>query len=340
MKSNVRMEDVAKRAGVARSTVSMALRDDASIPLATRRKIQKVAEAMGYRPNPLVSALMAGLRSGRNEIRPIPLAYVSGFSEAEENSVGTLANFRDGASEHAARLGYRLEYFRLNSGKITPPRLDGILRTRGIPGLLLAPVRDPLEKFDFDWSAFAAVAIGHSLLQPQLHRVVHHQYHGMLLAIENLQRKGYRRPGLVLTTELDQRVDRNWTAAFLVKQMARNGSLNVPLLIVDDLDEETFRQWFERERPDSIISIFPKTVQWTRCLGLLPQEKVGFAFLDWTPETPGPGIDQNSRLVAAAAVDLLVEQLYHNRKGSPKDPKTVLIEGRWREQARPRSGQK
>lgn len=323
------MKDVAERAGVARSTVSMALRDDTSIPAATRRRIQKLAEEMGYRPNPLVSALMAGLRTGRKEIRHLPLAYVSSFSEEEERTIATLNEFRQGAREHAARLGYSFDDFRIDRQTITPDRLRGILQARGIPGFILAPIPHPLSEFEFDWSSFAAVAIGHSLKRPQLHRVVHHQYHGMILALENLRRLGFRRPGLVLTSDLDRRVDHNWTAAFLLTQMPPFEAGKTPLLIAENLTKETFGEWFKRNRPDAIITVFPQVAEWLPSLGVSVPGDVGFVSLDRSPGMRWPGIDQNSRLVAAAAVDLLVEQLYHNRYGLPETPKTVLIEGRW-----------
>ena len=59
------MEDVARAVGYSRATVSLALRGDASIPEKTRQRIAKVAEKLGYRTNPLVSALMSLQRQRR-----------------------------------------------------------------------------------------------------------------------------------------------------------------------------------------------------------------------------------------------------------------------------------
>ena len=46
--SRVRLVDIAKEAGVSRATVSLALRDHASIPERTRLKIQRTAKFLGY----------------------------------------------------------------------------------------------------------------------------------------------------------------------------------------------------------------------------------------------------------------------------------------------------
>jgi len=47
----VTLQDLADRLGVARSTVSRALRDDRQIGPATRARVQQLAHEMGYRPN-------------------------------------------------------------------------------------------------------------------------------------------------------------------------------------------------------------------------------------------------------------------------------------------------
>jgi DNA-binding LacI/PurR family transcriptional regulator len=56
----VRMAKIAQRLGVASSTISRALRNDLRISIELRKRVSSVADEIGYQPNPLVSALMAG----------------------------------------------------------------------------------------------------------------------------------------------------------------------------------------------------------------------------------------------------------------------------------------
>src|SRR4029077_14781695 len=58
----VRMAEIAQRLGVASSTISRALRNDPRISEALRKQVRRVADELGYQPNPLVSALMANRR--------------------------------------------------------------------------------------------------------------------------------------------------------------------------------------------------------------------------------------------------------------------------------------
>lgn len=54
----VTLQDLADRLGVARSTVSRALRDDRQIAARTRARVQALAQAHGYRPNLAARALV------------------------------------------------------------------------------------------------------------------------------------------------------------------------------------------------------------------------------------------------------------------------------------------
>ena len=99
------MKHVAAAAGVSLAAVSLALRRDRSIPEATRARIEAAAARLGYRPNPLVAALMADLR-GRHPQRDAAhvIAYVESYpSDATPQQRASLLRFRNGARAEAER---------------------------------------------------------------------------------------------------------------------------------------------------------------------------------------------------------------------------------------------
>ena len=102
------MRHIAERAGVTQATVSMALANHPRISVATRQRVAKLAEELGYRPNAYVSALMRARRTGRSlEGRPV-LALVSPFPEEEgwrSAAAPTVRQMREGALERAAVRG-------------------------------------------------------------------------------------------------------------------------------------------------------------------------------------------------------------------------------------------
>jgi DNA-binding LacI/PurR family transcriptional regulator len=57
---SVTLRDVAERAGVSRSAVSRTFTEGASVSIKTRRKVEKAAQELGYRPNALASSLTTG----------------------------------------------------------------------------------------------------------------------------------------------------------------------------------------------------------------------------------------------------------------------------------------
>ena len=54
------LKEVAERAGVSRSAVSRTFTQGASVSLKTRKKVEKAADELGYRPNALASSLTTG----------------------------------------------------------------------------------------------------------------------------------------------------------------------------------------------------------------------------------------------------------------------------------------
>ncbi|MDA3873826.1 MAG: helix-turn-helix domain-containing protein, partial [Kiritimatiellae bacterium] len=77
------MKTIAQELGVSTMTVSLALKGHPRISDETREKVLRTAEEMGYRTNPMVSSLMAHIRSSR----PVPyqanLAFLSDFTNPD-----------------------------------------------------------------------------------------------------------------------------------------------------------------------------------------------------------------------------------------------------------------
>jgi len=325
---------IATRAGVSVATVSLALRDHASLPLRTRQRIQRLAARMGYQIDPKVAKLMAYLRQRRRVRTTSALGLVNMYAEATPwRRNPFLRRLHGAASQRAAQFGYELVDCWLTEPGMTPARMRDILLARGIEGLIFMGAPQWRAALDFDLSRFACAALGYSLRIP-LHRACQHQYQEMFTLLGQLDRLGYRRPGLMLTDDADQRTRHHWSAAFLSWQQTRRTADRVPLLRAARLDQPTFRRWFDRQRPDVVIAQSPSASTicgWLADAGAPVPQACGFADLDVDP-TPGDtssGIRQNYEQVAAAAVDLVVAQILRNEHGIPAHPKVVLIEGEW-----------
>jgi LacI family transcriptional regulator len=333
----IRLQDIATAAGVSRATVSLALRNHASISPDTRARVQQIAARMGYRPNPLVSALMSHQRRAKpQQPTHLGLAMVMNFSRGEVWQKFLSEDLLSSAARRAEQLGYQLEEFWLGDGDITAQQLSSILYRRSVPGVIVAPLPEARGQIAMDWSHFASVAIGYSLLRPQLHRVTTNRFQGMRLAIKNLRHLGYRRPGLALRLDQDARVDHQWGAAFAWEQQHTAPTARTEPFVVEEAQwtERAFARWFRANRPDVVVGYDPEIIEWLKRLGKSVPDQVGFAHL-WVPDTSGTfaGIYHNPPAIGTASVDFLVGLIQRNERGLPESSQTLLLETTWQDGA-------
>jgi LacI family transcriptional regulator len=332
-KKEVTLADIAAKAGVSVMTVSRALRNQANISPVTQQRIQGIADEMGYRPNPLVSALMTYRRSARPVKAHLNLGFLTNFATREAWKANRLyEEFFEGVGESADKHGYGVETFWMREPGLTAERLTQILETRSIYGLVIAPLPMAHGHLHLDWDKFSAVTFGYSLDRPQLHRAANHQFRSMRRVMIELRRLGYKRLGLTLPASLNERVDRQWVASFLVEQLRYPPDDFVPILVVDDGEWtfDRFRQWCKENKPDVIISHEEIVLDWLRSLKVRVPDDIGFVHLNCYDESGRfAGIYQNGAAIGVAATDMVIAMINRNERGIPELPRSLLIEGTW-----------
>ena len=323
-------------------TVSRALRNQPNISPATRASVLAAARRLGYRPHPLISALMAYRRSAQRLRQEVSLAYLTNFPKREAwRKSRAFVEFFEGAQAAADRLGYRLEEYWLKEPGMTGERMSGILFSRGVAGLIIAPLPVAQGHLRLDWPKFSAVGIGYSLVWPPLHRAVNHQFRSLRMALRHLRKMGLRRVGLALKASYDERVDHHWSGAFLTEQSRLDPRERVPMLVVRDRDwqEEVFKAWFQEHRPEVVVSQHEAVLDWMQAMGVKVPHETGFVHLNCPLGPPNyAGIVQHNTAVGAAAVDFLAGMIQRNERGIPDLPQSVLVLGTWQDGPTLRAG--
>jgi len=188
---------IAEQAGYHYSTVSLALREHPRIPATTRNRIRKIAEAMDYRPDAALSALCAYREQKLPAHRQSTIAWLTNHQTASQwQRSACNRDYFAGASMRAAERGYTIECLWLAEAGINGRRMSQILWARGIQGILLPP-QERICSIDLDWDKLSAVTFGYTLVQPRLNLVSNHDYRTMGMLFAELQRRRYRRVGLV-----------------------------------------------------------------------------------------------------------------------------------------------
>ncbi|WP_232766641.1 LacI family DNA-binding transcriptional regulator [Geminisphaera colitermitum] len=329
----VTMLDVAHAAGCDRSTVSLALRHDRRIPEATRTRIAEIAERLGYRPHPLLSALGAARRARR------PPSLENGTTLAFIISANRKSHIRDehvaGARAAAAAQGYSLETFVVGDAGLTAARLNTILLTRNIHGVIIAPLPEAHGHFDLEWEKFSVVVIEYTFTTPAFDRVVHDNYDGMRVALAHCRERALSRAGLVLTTVGHERTEGLNGAAFWLEQKAAPQQLAaIPPLYLPEWDAETFTAWRRRHGVEAVItssSLMEQIHALLRSESVEVPGKVSLININCMPTDRISGIEQNNTGIGANAVRMVIDKLNRNDLGIPALRQTVLIPGRWRE---------
>jgi LacI family transcriptional regulator len=327
----VTLQDIARRAGVSKMTVSLALRGHPHAAAETRDRLRDLAEEMGYRPNPLIAANMAQLRAGRKSAFAGTIAFAGrGASPERENVTTQTRRVFMGARRRAEALGYKLEWFCLTGPDVDGRRFSEILRARGIFGVVMAADGVLPPSCRLDWAQFALAAVGRTEVGCELHRTAGDYYRAVREICERCRARGYRRIGLAVSRDHDAAHQSLHRSALLGCQAEWPRSEHVPVLIADAWEPAPFLAWVKRHRPDVIITSADEPWHWLAEAGYRIPDDVGFIrphVSDHLPKASGFLFDEPQ--LGAAAIDLVVEQLNHNERGLPDMVKRVLLPGRW-----------
>jgi LacI family transcriptional regulator len=160
MPTNPSLRQLARTLGLSHTTVSEALRGCERVHPKTRQRVVAAAEQAGYTYNPLAGALMSEMRRSRTGTfrGGLALLDVDGPTHRDEPGNRFHSDLIKGATERAAELGFKADLFAMGEGtRISLPRLDQILQSRGIRGIFLLPVTASPELMGLDWSRYAGV---------------------------------------------------------------------------------------------------------------------------------------------------------------------------------------
>lgn len=354
VKPSPTIREVAARAGVSRTAVSMALRNHPRVSQETKKRISVIAAEMGYRPDPVVNSLMTRLRVSRRSRGKETIAYLTfwdGGPFGWKNNINESRYF-NGALARAEQLGYTLEHFWAKEPGVSSARLSKILYTRAIRGVILSPLPGGPGSVSLDWDKFAVAALGTTVVLPRLHRATHDYFQGMTLALKTLRSRGIRRIGFANASIFDLRVGHGWLSAFLTFQFEISPRERIPPFLVKGWEQDRFAErlrtgelrkedvqnrdgylrWLERWRPDGVVSNTDHPFIFAREHGIKIAKDMAFAQLHrLRSNDPWAGIERRPEVIGAAATDLVVAQLLGNESGLPDAPRTITIEGVWGE---------
>ncbi len=329
--------EIAKLLGVAQSTVSMALRGNPRISSSTRRLVEEAAQRAGYCPNPMVSALMSHIQSGRKVVDQGCIAILVDAASQQAWFAKSHDAYRrqyQGYQKQAELRGYRTECFFLRAPNVTPEKVDRQLHARGITGIILAAPKHPdTPPLRIRWERYACATLSYSWNFPAVDRAATHFRRLVETSFQKIQEYGYKRIGLCLPPESVEGVDSNWKAGFLLWQDHSFSKDRIPLFVgkpgVTPLKK--FRSWLTKWKPEVLLCLIGLEQEWLHEMGMRVPEELGVVCLNRSQHSWFAGMDENNVTVGALVCDLVINKLLHNERGLPEEPKIILVNGMWRD---------
>lgn len=323
MGSPVTLATLERRLGLAKSTISRALRNDPRVAEATRQRVLEVAKEEGYRPNPLLSEL-AGRRwrADAGQAR-IPVAFIDHSPLTDRTAF--YRHYFLGAAAQARERGFLLERFYLTDYPENM-RLSQVLETRGVQGVIVGPLRYREPALRLAWDRFSLVSCGGDFYPPPTHKVQVNQLQTVTLAFRTAIQHGYRRIGAALFLHEEETPDDGERlGAFAYQQFLYRDRLP-SLRALTSRDPDEFRRWVEAERPDVVIGFTDMVLGWLREMGKRVPEDMGFISLHKSDAAECACIDNVEMEVGRAAMEFLEQQIRSNQKGLPEHRRFIYTE--------------
>ncbi|MCC5835578.1 MAG: LacI family DNA-binding transcriptional regulator [Opitutales bacterium] len=326
------IREIARSLGLSHTTVSEALRNNPRVREETRIRVQEAANKAGYNYNPLAGALMSEMRrSGTGTFRGVvAIVDLESSSHRPVNAQNYHRALAEGATDAAAKLGFKVEAFILGRDNLSIGRLNTILKSRGIHGIFLLPAGQTPDISDLEWSQFAGIYSDYLIERPSLDTVCSDHFRSMIMALRELASMGYRRPGLVLQRSHDSRLMYHWEAAFNIYQRHHKDFEEIQPFVAEPLEATSFRKWFKSHNPDVVLSHNSDVRDWMMEAGALVPETHGFCCLNvMMSKVPAAGLDLRPRILGSRAMELLIGQLHRNAFGIPETASNTTIPAKW-----------
>lgn len=183
---NPTVKQIADTLGYAKSTVSMALRDNPTVNEKTRRKIQQAAREMNYQPNALAQAIFTGR------------AKVIGFATQTVASE-YLSMFLDGLCQEAQEMGYLIKIMR-TAWEFDARALASQCQAQCLSGLICGESHEQSVRDLAQITSELNLPVSHLSGPPELPGLISircDDHTGIFQAIEHLHTLGHRHIGYI-----------------------------------------------------------------------------------------------------------------------------------------------
>ena len=330
----ISLRDIAEKAGVSVSAVSLALRNSPKTSVKRREEIQRIAQEMGYRQDPRVAELMQHLRkSRRNRTQSQMAILVPELSREETKNHPRFRELIAGVRSLAETVGFGVDLIYLSDPGMSCRLARSIIIARGIKGVVVLPFASGTANLDFDFEGLCVATAGYSIVEPKLHRACPDYFKMMDEMLDMCVTAGHQRIGLIMT-KTGGIGFKQFNSSFLYFQSGIPAADRIPMLGSqirrtwhdEGAAPDSIKQWLEEYKPDVVIGT-AQVLQTIQGFGISVPDELGFVSID-VSESPSEAAGANHcyEMVGYEAFKLMWSSLNLNLTGVPEHPRVVLVD--------------
>ncbi len=318
------LREIAQRLNVSKTTVSLALRNSARISEARRREVRELAKELGYQQDAVYSALAA------NKWKSLPPEVRSGIAILYLGTREFPREMATALEKQAHTLGYGIDALWLRDFP-SQQKAFSVIRARGVRGVLLSQAETPDFALDADVSDLALLATPVGSRALPVNTVADNPFRATRLALRELRRRGYRRPGLVITYSPRSLNEDHAVGAYFAEWDKGAFPGTMPQILQLPLgNTEALQKWIQTQGPDVILSIPGNREKELRDLGYRMPEDIGYLALYRNKQkTKATGMDYGLEERGRQSVILLHSMIQSQEFGFPQRNVIHLIEPKW-----------
>tara|TARA_R100000027_G_scaffold2734_4_gene2666 strand:+ start:7658 stop:8683 length:1026 start_codon:yes stop_codon:yes gene_type:complete len=322
--ARITLSDLADQLGLHKSTVCRALRGDPQIGKITRERVEKLAAKLDYQRDPALAALseMRWRKSEKRSLMNWGFLMTELAASYEENKV-----FLHHCKDFAHKAGFTVSEIEMPV-TMTTGELCRHIKARNLRALVINQIHEacavPQLDFEVIQSACeASVYCGNFFFDPKGHQILENTFASTIEALRKIQEQGYRRITFLYRGELknSREVTRERAAAALYREDHPEVNLSMQS-ITDTSSIDDF--------PKSDAILYSHSIK----LSKVPSHVHGLphAMMRVAPKNrTTSGIKRPTKIMAAAAVDLLDFQLRRQTMHIETGPHTIQVPSVWQD---------